>query len=55
VIQKSILGKKVAMLFILKLMTNYDINLIIQYVIFHSNLDECSLTKFIRKYHYKQR
>ena len=55
VIQKSIMGKKVAVLFIFKLMTHYDLNKVLQYVILYKHLDEQCLAKSFRKPDHKQR
>lgn len=54
VIQKSIQGKKVAVLFIFKLMTHYDLNKVLQYVISIINSDEQCVTEPVREPNYKQ-
>lgn len=53
IIQKSILGKKVAVLFIFKLMNQHDLAKVLKYVNFIVNSDESSVTQSVRKLNYQ--
>lgn len=51
--KQSIAGKKLGVLFVFKLLINYDLNIVLNYVSFLMILDEYILSKHVRKPDYE--